>query len=78
MSRLIFLAAIVAVIYLLLKSYRGRNPTPKQQAPDRAEDMVRCAQCGVHLPRSESILADGKYYCSEAHRREHQSTSKGA
>lgn len=73
MSRLILLAAIIAVIYLVLKSYRGRSP---KQPPERTEDMVRCAQCGVHLPRSESILADGKYYCSDAHRRGHQSGSK--
>jgi uncharacterized protein len=35
--------------------------------------MVRCVQCGVHLPKSESILAGGNYYCSDAHRREHTS-----
>ncbi len=73
MSRLFFFAAIVVVIYLLLKSFRGR--APRHEAPDRAEDMVRCARCGVHLPRSESILADGKFYCSEAHRHESQSAS---
>jgi uncharacterized protein len=29
--------------------------------------MVRCAHCGVHLPREEA-LADGRlWYCSQAH-----------
>lgn len=69
MSRLLFLAAIVALIYLLLKSYR--RPPRKPPTPEVTEDMVRCAQCGVHLPKGESILAGGKYYCSEAHRRAH-------
>jgi uncharacterized protein len=31
--------------------------------------MVGCRQCGVHLPISEAIEADGNFYCSEEHRR---------
>ena len=71
MSRLLFLLAVVIVVYLLLKSYRKQPP--KQDASAPAEDMVRCAQCGVHLPRSESILASGNFYCSDEHRRQHTS-----
>ncbi|MBI1174501.1 MAG: hypothetical protein GC139_04445 [Sideroxydans sp.] len=67
MSRLLFLIAVAVVVYWLLKSYRERLPEDK--AVDGVEDMVRCAYCGVHLPKSEGILADGRHYCSEAHRR---------
>lgn len=66
MSRLLFFAAVAAVVYWLLKSYRAR--LPKEEGGERAEDMVRCAYCGVHLPESESTMSDGKHYCSEAHR----------
>jgi uncharacterized protein len=69
MSRLLFLVAIAALVYLLLKSYR--RPPRKHHTPEVTEDMVRCAQCGVHLPKGESLLAGGKYYCSESHRRAH-------
>ena len=71
MSRLLFLLAIVAVVYLLLRSMRRQ--APKQDVSGSAEEMVRCAKCGVHLPKSESILAGGEFYCSDAHRREHGS-----
>ncbi len=71
MSRLLFLLAVVIVVYLLLKSYRKQPPKQDTSAP--AEDMVRCAQCGVHLPRSESILASGNFYCCDEHRRQHTS-----
>jgi len=71
MSRLLFLLAVVIVVYLLLKSYRKQPP--KQDASAPAEDMVRCAQCGVHLPRSESIMAGGNFYCCDAHRQQHSS-----
>jgi uncharacterized protein len=65
MSRLLLLIAIAAVVYLLLKSYR--KPPPVQGRPG-AEDMVRCVQCGVHLPKSESILSGGNFFCSIEHR----------
>jgi uncharacterized protein len=71
MSRLLFLLAVIVVVYLLLRSFRRQ--APKQDAPAPAEEMVRCAQCGVHLPKSESVLAGGNSYCSDAHRREHTS-----
>lgn len=71
MSRLLLLLAVIIVVYLLLKSYRRQ--APKQDVSASAEEMVRCAQCGVHLPKSESILASGNFYCSDAHRREHTS-----
>lgn len=71
MSRIFFLLAIVVTVYLLLKSYR--KPAAKLDEPKGAEDMVRCAQCGVHMPKSESILAGGNFYCSNEHRTQHQS-----
>lgn len=67
MSRLLFFVAIAAVVYLLLRSYRN-SATPPRQEPPRNEDMVVCAQCGVHVPRSESVPAQGRNFCSAAHR----------
>ncbi len=69
MSRLLFLLAVVVAVYLLLRSFRRR--TSGQDASASAEEMVRCAHCGLHLPKSESVPAGGNYYCSDAHRREH-------
>jgi uncharacterized protein len=71
MSRLLFLLAVIAVVFLLLRAYRKKPPKP--DVPAAAEEMVRCAQCGVHLPKSESIMAGGNFYCSDAHRIEHTS-----
>ena len=68
MSRLFFFAVIAAFVYWLLKSYRKHLPSD-EEGSGQAEDMVRCAHCGVHLPKHEGILADGVYFCSEAHRR---------
>lgn len=71
MARLILILAIIAVVYFLLKSYFKQTAT-KQDTPVNGEDMVRCAQCAVHMPKSESMLADGHFYCSDEHRIKHQ------
>jgi uncharacterized protein len=74
MSRLIFILAVVALVYWLLKSYRTK-PT-KPDASTASEEMVRCVHCGVHLPKSESLWVGGEYFCSDAHRRERAARSK--
>lgn len=67
MSRLIFIVVIIALVFWFLKSYRKQPP--KQDATPETQDMVACAHCGVNLPKAESVLVDGKYYCSTAHSR---------
>ena len=68
LAKLIVLAAVVAAAWWLLKRYVRslHKGAPPAAAP---EDMVRCAHCGVHLPRSESLARDGRQYCSEEHAR---------
>jgi uncharacterized protein len=65
MGRLFFLLAVAIVVYLLVKSFRNNAP---HQNETLAEDMVSCAHCGVHLPKGESIQADGQNFCCAAHR----------
>lgn len=74
MIKLLLLAVGVWLIINILKNYarsvdRDEGSVPP---PPVHEDMVRCAQCGVHLPKSESILSRGSFYCSDEHRRQHQ------
>jgi len=81
MSRVLLFVAIFVIVYLLLKYYRkqkikdgdAEKKTTTTAEAKQTEDMVRCIQCGVHLPKGESIVTVGtnetKYFCSEAHRR---------
>ena len=68
---LLLLAIVVLAGFWLAKRYGNRSARSKTAAPPREEDMVRCEQCGVHLPRSESLLTRGYYYCSPEHQRLH-------
>jgi uncharacterized protein len=66
MSKILVFAALAFVIYLLLRSSRVRRSRPRGDRP--VESMVACEGCGVHLPRSEALVSQGRFYCSEEHR----------
>jgi uncharacterized protein len=74
MAKIVLLALGLLFVYWLLKGYRRRVDRDAAQAPRTVEGeaMVQCAQCGVHLPRSESITTRGSFYCSAEHQRAHQ------
>jgi uncharacterized protein len=68
LAKLILIVAGIFLAWWLLRKY-FQSFRSKQQPPSLAEDMVRCAHCGVHLPRSEGLADNGRIYCSEEHRR---------
>jgi uncharacterized protein len=74
MAKIILLGLGFLFVYWLLKGYRRRVDRDGEKPPPAAdgESMVQCAQCGVHLPRSESITMRGSFYCSAEHQRAHQ------
>lgn len=73
MAKIILLALGLLAVYWILKSYRRRVDRGARKPPAAAgEDMVQCAQCGVHLPRSESITTQSSFYCTAEHQRAHR------
>lgn len=66
LGKILLLGIALWLILTLLKQYRRSLDAPKPQPPE-SQDMVRCAVCGVHLPKSESIQQKGEYYCCTEH-----------
>lgn len=73
---LIFGAVVFALIWLLKRALGehedggvrpGRTRSPGGSG-DRGE-LVRCAHCGVHLPRAEAHSVGGRLYCGAEHAR---------
>jgi hypothetical protein len=74
MWRLIFLGLIAYLLVTAFKrsQYSSKNDEKeiKKNTPSKEreiEDMVQCASCKVHLPRSDAFLVNGDFYCSKAH-----------
>jgi uncharacterized protein len=61
------LLIVVIVIVLAVMVGRRRSRPRAGRSPGAPEGMVRCAHCGIHLPRSEALLQAGRTYCSVAH-----------
>lgn len=70
MSRLLFFAIIaVLVLWILNKFIRKDIDDNKDSSSTESEDMVCCDYCGLHLPKSESVIKDNRFFCSEEHYR---------
>jgi len=70
MGRFIVLVILVVLaVWLIRRALRGPRQKPGLQNPPVQGDLVRCARCGVHLPRAEARQADGRLYCGEEHAR---------
>jgi len=82
MWRLFFLGLIVWLAIYFLKQYIANIDSKKTNKTETetetashdniensqtAEDMVQCATCKVHLPRSEAYLVANNFYCSKTH-----------
>lgn len=73
---IIILAVLIGARLLSRSASRGDADTqpPKpirgtDSDMSDAEAMVRCQQCGIHLPRSEAYLSQGQTWCGPEHAR---------
>lgn len=75
MKLLLWALVVLAILWLLRGKKSAGSPAAAGSAPDKGmETMIQCAQCGVYLPASESIVtSSGSVYCSEEHRLRHAS-----
>lgn len=75
-----YLLLAIVLIWLFyspaLRGLRGRSaprpPSPPTSPPPtpKAESMVQCAHCGLHLPQGEALQDEqGRRYCSAGHLR---------
>lgn len=67
MGKYLVLIAVALLVYWIVRaSWRRRSPGNRAKPP-AAENMVRCAECGIHLPRGESLMVRGQFYCCSEH-----------
>lgn len=74
MLRLLFWIALIAVAVWFWRKFKAQPSLPKSSAELEAAPMVRCAHCGVHLPRDRALSLQQQWYCSQAHLEQGPST----
>lgn len=69
MIKILLLIVIGFVVWGVIRAYQRsliKPPAPRNEKS--AEDMVKCAHCGVNLPRSEAIYSSGDFFCTPEHK----------
>ncbi|WP_255539434.1 1,6-anhydro-N-acetylmuramyl-L-alanine amidase AmpD [Polynucleobacter sp. JS-Safj-400b-B2] len=77
MFKWLLLFAGVGLLYLWIKGKKqaelntGNSSKPNKNKPEKVaaapEAMMQCQYCKVHLPKSEAIFFDDRFYCSKEH-----------
>ena len=67
--KFLFWALVLVLVYWAWRRSQTRADAPsKPSAPKRPTEMVRCAQCGTHVPHEEAVQGERGLYCSTGHR----------
>ena len=70
--RLLTYLAIGYFLWQMVKNYLRkqelRSAAEARRKPQAPARIVKCEQCGVHLPEPEACAADDRWFCSDEHR----------
>jgi uncharacterized protein len=63
---LVKLLVLGAVLYLVYKIFFNKKiKDGSKSTKDEIDTMEQCPSCKVFIAREDSILSNGKYYCSK-------------
>lgn len=69
MIKILLLIVVGFFVWALIRAYqRSLNKPPISTREQGVENMVKCAHCGVNMPRSEAIYSDGEFFCTTEHK----------
>ena len=72
MKYLVLLLVLLVAVGIWRNNRRREADTSGPAAPRPralAQDMLACAHCGLHIPRSEALVAGPQTYCCAEHQR---------
>ena len=64
---LVLIILVVAAVWLVRRAMSRAAQKDVVDVVREPDELVRCAHCGVLLPRAEARMAAGTLYCSEEH-----------
>jgi formylmethanofuran dehydrogenase subunit E len=62
MARVLLLIVLIWILYQIIKRIAASANTKPSAKPE--EQFVLCAQCGCHVPMSESQIKNNKIICN--------------
>jgi len=61
----IAILVVLFIIYILFFKKNREKDIVKKKDIKYEDEMVECPTCGTYISTKESILSNGKYYCSK-------------
>ncbi|MEA3369942.1 MAG: PP0621 family protein [Campylobacterota bacterium] len=67
--KLLLVIGVIAAVYFMFfkkKPIKNKTRTKKDKKSEKLEanDLLECPTCGVYSELGDSVLSNGKYYCS--------------
>ena len=70
--RLLIIAALIYLAWRVAKNLLSQTGSRSNTGTDADRDgqaMLKCAQCGVHVPAPEAFTHNGRHFCCQEHQR---------
>ena len=65
---IIKLIILAIIVWFGLRIYQTLQVKKQGKTPARkAQDMVSCDNCGIHIPANEALKNGDKFFCSREH-----------
>lgn len=65
--RIIVIALIIYLLIQIFKRWTANKANKASQRQNEQKQMVKCDVCQLHVPKSEALQREEKYYCSQNH-----------
>jgi uncharacterized protein len=63
--RFLIFALAAWLIFTLAKRFFNQISLSKPKPKKPVTHMVKCHECGVHIPEADAIRVDDRFYCEE-------------
>jgi len=66
--KVLLVIAVIAAVYFIFfkkKPLKENKNNSSQNEKLESNDMIECPTCGIYTEIGDSILSNGKYYCSD-------------
>jgi len=65
--RIIIIALIVYLVIQIFRRWVASKNIQTVQKDEQQKLMVKCDVCQLHIPKSEALQKNGKYFCNQEH-----------
>ncbi len=62
--KLLLIIGVIGAVYFIFFKKKPLKKKMSKKDKKEASDMIECPICGVYSEIDDSILSNGKYYCS--------------